>query len=143
MSRGSDVDDDDPEYATAVAAAAYAITSLEETRIPDQTKKSEGPESAPIRVMSKKSAMAEPRESDGVSMRVPAPNLESGKRKKIVYGISGVSCISIMWIMISFFFGNKIGKFLAFSLRNFISGMQNSMASFRMKFRSNGLIFSR
>ena len=47
----------DPEYATAVAAAAYAIKSLEETIISDQKKKKKAeppPEPAPTIAISKR-----------------------------------------------------------------------------------------
>ncbi|RVW42121.1 hypothetical protein CK203_085758 [Vitis vinifera] len=92
MSRGHDLENDS-EYATAVAAAAYAVHSLEETRIPDQKKKSEGPEPSPTRAISKKegttSAVLDPgrssrrlsgeaslRISDGKERRAPIKTAE-------------------------------------------------------------------
>ncbi|XP_057948756.1 remorin-like [Malania oleifera] len=52
--RGQDDDSKEIEYATAVAAAAFAINSLEESGIPIQKKTSEVPETSKAKVKSKK-----------------------------------------------------------------------------------------
>lgn len=86
MSRGDESNDyaNDPEYATAVAAAAYAIKSLEDIRIPDQKEKSQAPEAAPTRTMSKKEATTSAAIPDPgrASRRFSGKNAKSGKNHK-------------------------------------------------------------